>query len=138
MNFPDRTFDLIFARGVLNHLNLQEAVPKLSRVLSNYGKVVFAEPICGNPLITIFRYLTPHLRTPDEKPLNKNDIKYVMSFIKNANIKYYGCLTILSAILFKNKYPLFEKIDDMLLNKFKLGPYLAWACIIFTGQDIKT
>ena len=34
MQYPDAHFDLIFADGVLHHLNMQEAVPNLVRVLN--------------------------------------------------------------------------------------------------------
>ena len=80
MPYQDESFDLILARGVLHHLEINTGIDEISRVLKNDGKILFGEPLSGNPLIRLYRYLTPQLRTPDERPLSGKDIK----FIKNS------------------------------------------------------
>ena len=128
--YRDNEFDLIFARGVLHHLDLEVGISELKRVLSPNGKVIFGEPLAGNPLIQIYRFLTPNLRTPDEKPLKSKDLKYVRNSFEGISVKYFGFLTILVAILMNRHSILAERLDDLLLNKLKLGPFLAWACLI--------
>ena len=131
-NLPycDNEFDLIFARGVLHHLDLEVGISELKRVLSSKGKVVFGEPLAGNPLIQIYRFLTPKLRTPDERPLKSKDINFVRNSFEGISVKYYGFLTIFTAIFTNRHSILAEQLDDFLLNRLKLGPFLAWACLI--------
>lgn len=128
--YQDNEFDLIFARGVLHHLDLKVGISELKRVLSSNGKLVLGEPLAGNPLIQIYRFLTPKLRTPDERPLRAKDIKLVRDSFEGVKIRYYGFLSIIAAIVMNKHSKLAEKLDDFILNGLKLGPYLAWACLI--------
>ena len=114
----------------MHHLDLKVGISELKRVLSSNGKVLFGEPLAGNPLIQIYRFLTPKLRTPDERPLRAKDIKLVRDSFEGVKIRYYGFLSIISAIVMNKHSKLAEKLDDFILNRLKLGPYLAWACLI--------
>src|SRR5262249_36960492 len=67
--FPDQSFDLIFGRGILHHLDVGASFAELRRVLRPGGAAVFLEPMGHNPLINAFRRRTPSMRTPDEHPL---------------------------------------------------------------------
>jgi len=130
MAYKDNTFDFILARGVLHHLELHTGVTEINRVLNQRGKILFGEPLAGNPLIRFYRYLTPSLRTPDERPLRNKDIDFIKKSFKNVEVNYYGFVTLIFAILFR-KHSLFaRKCDEVILNKLKLGKYLAWSCII--------
>ncbi len=128
--YEDGKFELIFARGVLHHLDLQAGISEIQRVLASNGKVLFGEPLGGNPLIQLYRFLTPHMRTPDEKPLSSKDIRFVRDSFKGVTIRYFGFLSLIPAITLNRHSALAEKLDDFILNKLKLGPFLAWACLI--------
>ena len=67
--FPDGTFDLVAGQGILHHLDLERSLSELARITKSTGTCVFSEPLGHNPLINLFRKLTPKLRTPDEHPL---------------------------------------------------------------------
>ena len=88
--YESNKFDLIIGRGILHHLDLSAAVPELKRVLKQDGGVVFGEPLAGNPLINLYRKLTPSLRTPDEQPLRHSDIMYIKDTFPGTKIFYYG------------------------------------------------
>lgn len=128
--YLDGEFDLVFARGVLHHLELEVGISEIKRVLSAEGKVLFGEPLAGNPLIQLYRFMTPNLRTPDEKPLRAKDIQYVKESYEGVTVTYYGFITLIVAILFNKHSKLAAKFDNFILNKLKFGPYLAWACLI--------
>ena len=128
--YDDGEFDLIFARGVLHHIDLQVGISEIKRVLSADGKVVFGEPLAGNPFIQIYRFLTPSMRTPDERPLNTRDIRFVKDSFEGVTIRYYGFLSIVAAIVMNRHSALAEKVDNFILNRLNLGPYLAWSCLI--------
>lgn len=128
--YESNKFDLIIGRGILHHLDLSAAVPELKRVLKQDGGVVFGEPLAGNPLINLYRKLTPSLRTPDEQPLRHSDIMYIKDTFPGTKIFYYGFFTLIASMLGLKVSLFFRSLDHIFLNKFRLGRYLAWACLI--------
>ncbi|MBI3515458.1 MAG: class I SAM-dependent methyltransferase [Proteobacteria bacterium] len=73
MSFPRASFDVVFGRGILHHLDLDKALAEIARVLKPDGVALFLEPLGHNPLINWYRARTPGLRTPDEHPLLRRD-----------------------------------------------------------------
>jgi SAM-dependent methyltransferase len=74
LKIADNTFDLVIGDGILHHLDLKIATDELYRVLKPGGRAVFKEPLLDNPLLKVFRRLTPHARTADEMPLSRGDL----------------------------------------------------------------
>lgn len=68
MEFENNSFDLVCGTGILHHLDLNKALKELVRVLKPEGKAIFVEPLGHNPIINLYRKLTPSLRTKDEHP----------------------------------------------------------------------
>ena len=68
--YPDASFDIAFGFAILHHLELTTALRELHRVLAPNGRAVFGEPLASNPLINLYRRLTPQYRTEDEAPLD--------------------------------------------------------------------
>jgi ubiquinone/menaquinone biosynthesis C-methylase UbiE len=77
--WPDASFDVVVGRAILHHLNLKIATSELLRVLRPGGKLFFVEPLYHNPMAALFRLLTPHARTVDEKPLTRSEVKAIES-----------------------------------------------------------
>lgn len=75
LEFSDEYFDLVVGNGVLHHLDLPVSLAEINRVLKNGGRALFKEPLAANPLLRLFRILTPSARTIDEKPLTPNDLR---------------------------------------------------------------
>lgn len=127
MPFPNNKFDLVIGRGIIHHLDLKVSLLEINRVLKKGGTASFLEPLDANPLLKIFRFLTPFARTPDEKPITKNDLKWINNTFK-VQSSYYEIITtplaIITSIILR-PYPLnfILKISDMLeqyINKFKI------------------
>lgn len=92
LDIPDGSIDLVVGRGILHHLDLEVSLKEIQRVLKKGGRAVFQEPLAANPLLKLFRLLTPQARTTDEKPLSPDDL--VM--IENAWVsqsRYYGVIS---------------------------------------------
>lgn len=70
LDYPDATFDAAVGFAILHHLEIPKAVAELHRVLKPRGEALFAEPLGTNPLINLYRRLTPQYRTPDEAPID--------------------------------------------------------------------
>ena len=69
LKYDDNTFDVAIGFAILHHLEMTSALAELRRVLKPGGKALFAEPLGTNPLINLYRRLTPQFRTADETPI---------------------------------------------------------------------
>jgi len=94
MEFADGTFDLIYGRDVLHHLDLNLAIPKIHRVLKLGGKAVFTEPLGHNPIIAVYRRLNKDLRTPYERPLTYQSIAAIRRFFRKVHHKEFQLSTL--------------------------------------------
>jgi SAM-dependent methyltransferase len=75
LDFPDASFDLVCGSGILHHLDLEKSLAEVRRVLASGGRGVFYEPVAHNPLLNLYRVLTPGSHTPDEHPLTMREIR---------------------------------------------------------------
>ena len=79
MSFAENTFDLVIGEGILHHLDAELAMKEIWRVLKPGGRVFLLEPLADNPLLKIFRWLTPRARTVDEEPFSGKTISRLTS-----------------------------------------------------------
>lgn len=142
MTFEDDTFDLIFCSGVLHHLDLDVAYPELSRVLKPGGKIFCLEALGHNPIIQLYRNMTPKLRTAWETDhiLSTAQVKQGYEFFDTIKVDYYYLFSI-GAIPFR-KSPLFEpllgftEMLDSVVLKIPLVKKMAWQ-MVFELSDPK-
>ena len=95
MRFPDDYFDLIFADGVLHHLDLTQAVPNLVRVLKPGGRGVFIEPQKGSIFNEIYRFFAKDLRTAGERPLEQRDFDFLSSQFGQLDHREYHLVSLM-------------------------------------------
>jgi SAM-dependent methyltransferase len=129
MDFPDASFDLVFGSGIIHHLDIDRAFAEIARVLRPGGRAVFVEPLGLNPLIEIYRRLTPNARTPDEHPLLRRDFRRFDAAFRTTSCRFYG-LTTLAAVPFRRtaaKAPLFALTRAVDRGLFALPAVKWWA-----------
>ncbi len=126
-NIEVKKIDNVLGRGIIHHLDINLFLNNLTKKTGKKFYYVFAEPMKGPFYLRLYRFFTPNIRTKDEHPLTINDLdKFRFSGIQKR--KYYGFITLFFSFFgIRNKY--LENIDDLLLNKLKLGRFLAWAVI---------
>jgi len=132
LEFPDCSFDFLIGRGILHHLDYRIALPEIMRVLRPGGSMIIQEPLGSNPLLRLFRIMTPHARTDDEKPFFKEDLNEILSYGVDGS-HYYGILCAPVAIFTSVFLPFLSSENyllqkafkiEMALNKFpKMRPY---------------
>ncbi len=88
-DFPDNHFGLICGSGVLHHSDLKSSLPEIARILVTNGTIAFYEPTILNPLVNIFRRLTPAIRDTDEYPFTLDDIHFFNDFFEEVSYKIY-------------------------------------------------
>ena len=80
---PDNSVDRIICCGMLHHLDLSYAFPEIRRILKPGGKLLAFEALNYNPLIKLYRKLTPEMRTDWEKEhiLSLKDVNFAKNFL---------------------------------------------------------
>jgi len=135
----ENTFDLVFGSGILHHLNIEKSISEINRVLKINGEMVFLEPLGNNPLINLYRKLTPNSRSIDEHPFIEKDFNLINSLFKNINIKYYGFFTLVFFLFYKNpkKLLLFKILFklDYYFFKIKYFKNFAWSILIIAKKN---
>ena len=128
------SFDIAYGSGILHHLNLNKSLYELKRILKKDGKIIFIEPMATNPIINLYRKFTPNARTSDEHPFRLSDIEFIKSLFTNVEVKYYGFLTLVCFLFYKepeksNLFQILKKIDEKILNS-RYFKFLAWSVLI--------
>ena len=135
----NNTFDLIYGTGILHHLKLKDSAKEICRLLKKNGEMIFVEPQGTNPIINIYRKLTPKSRSVDEHPFLTKDFNYLKSIYKKVTIKYYGFLTLIFFPFYKNpdKSKIFKVVSylDQKLFKIKIFRLFAWSVLIICKKD---
>ena len=85
IDFPDETFDIVYAANLLHHVNAAACIRQIYRVLKPGGMVCIWDPLRHNPIINVYRRIAKNVRTPDERPLDIriiNDFKAIFSRVE--------------------------------------------------------
>jgi ubiquinone/menaquinone biosynthesis C-methylase UbiE len=96
LSFDDNSFDRVCGSGILHHLDLKRCYGELQRVIKKDGNGIFIEPLGYNPLINLYRKLTPDLRTDDEHPLLLEDFELARNYFEEV-VPHYFHLTSIGA-----------------------------------------
>lgn len=134
LKFPDSTFDKVVGGAILHHLDFENALKNISRVLKKKGSAIFLEPLGYNPFINLYRKFTPNYRTPDEKPLTNEDLAKFSKYFQNVSITYFYLTTLLTVPFSKQSFfkslVRFSNFIDKQLFKIKFVRKYAWQIVI--------
>ena len=125
---PDASMDVIICSGMLHHLDLSFAFPELARILAADGRLLAVEALDYNPLIKLYRNLTPDMRTEWEKAhiLSLKDVRLAQEFFRLGEVRYWHILSIaggkVPALL-----PMLNAIDRV-VTRIPGIQLLAWIC----------
>ncbi|MDR0455074.1 MAG: methyltransferase domain-containing protein [Treponema sp.] len=133
--FENEKFDVIRGSAILHHLDLKLSLNEIKRILKKDGYAFFTEPLNTNPIIKLYRKLTPDARTIDEQPLRIKDIKLIKALFPNTEISYFSFFTLLATPFHTSKcfYVILSALsfmDKIILNKRSPFKWLAWYCML--------
>jgi len=140
--FADDTFDFISEYGCLHHLELDKAYRELARILKPGGKVICNEALIHNPVIHLYRKLTPKLRTEWEVEhiLGRREILRAYRFFNRVDIHLFHLFD-LGAVPFR-RLPGFGgilaalEVLDAVVLRLPLVKWWAWQ-VVFVLSDPK-
>jgi SAM-dependent methyltransferase len=95
LDFPDDTFDIVYASNLLHHLpDPMACIQEMHRVLKPGGKACFWDPLRHNPVINIYRRMATDVRTEDETPLHIDIVKFVQGTFGYTNYDTFWLATL--------------------------------------------
>jgi ubiquinone/menaquinone biosynthesis C-methylase UbiE len=100
-SLPDSSFDVCLCSGMLHHLDLKKAFPELSRIMKPGGKILCVEALSYNPIIQLYRELTPSLRTEWEKKhiLSLREVRFARRWFNVADMRFFNMISPLATLL---------------------------------------
>jgi SAM-dependent methyltransferase len=146
---PDASVDLIYGANVLHHVDVTRCLDEVKRVLKYGGMACFWDPVAHNPVINVYRRMANKVRTEDEHPIRRGDMKLFAERFRSVQKRFFWFSTMLIFVKFylvdrvhpnedrywkrilvreKELRPLYlvlEKIDHVVLRVF---PFLRWWC----------
>ena len=149
INFPDNTFDIVYAANLLHHVDTEKCLAEIHRVLKPGGRVFSWDPLAHNPVINVYRRMAMGVRTEDEHPLRMKDLQLFGKYFKSVkskgtwlaslwiflrfyfiervhpNSERYWKKVIIEADRLKPKYERLEKIDKAIL---RVMPWMTRYC----------
>jgi SAM-dependent methyltransferase len=132
--FDADEFSVVCGSGILHHLDVERAFKELSRVLKKEGRAVFVEPLGYNPLINLYRKMTPKLRSKDEHPLTRPDIELAGKYFGDVHIKHFHLLSLMAVPLRRVKgFHLLKKLvdrADAILLGLPLVKWFSWMVVL--------
>ena len=149
IDFPDCTFDIVYAANMLHHVDTLVTLREIHRVLKPGGIACTWDPLKYNPVINVYRRLAAEFRTPDEHPLGfqtLGDAKKLFSRVEYETFWFATLWIFLQFYLLEKVHPSQERywkkiIDeehrlrklymrleriDRFIKKFRFLKGLAW------------
>ena len=106
-------FDVVLGNGVLHHFDLPTFKRTLTLLMGPGAVAQFAEPLAHNPLLWVYRRLTPHLHSPTEEPLRKSDIAAFVDGFRDVSTEY---VNLLGLLLLAAPYVVGQRVASALLR----------------------
>ena len=76
LNVPSESYDIVYIANAIHHVQDRTTMFKeIHRVLKPGGRFFSYDPLAYNPAINIYRRMATEVRTPDERPLTRADVK---------------------------------------------------------------
>ncbi|MBC8275683.1 MAG: class I SAM-dependent methyltransferase [Chloroflexi bacterium] len=143
LDFEDNCFDVAVCSGILHHLDIERAYAELARVLKPGGEIICNEPLAYNPIIALYRKMTPHLRTEWEAEhiLTRGSVELAKKYFGKVETRFFH-LASLAAVPFRNLpgfrsiLSFLEAVDGVVLKLPGLR-WLAWQIVFTLSQPNK-
>jgi SAM-dependent methyltransferase len=95
IDYPDNTFDIVYASNLLHHIpDSLATIREMHRILKPGGKMCFWDPLRHNPVINVYRRMATEVRTEDETPLHINTVRQVKALFSHTEADTFWIATL--------------------------------------------
>lgn len=105
--FTDSSVDIVYAANVLHHTDPVVALREIRRVLKPGGMAATWDPLRHNPVINLYRRISPKVHSHDERPLHITVVRTARSLFAHVE---YGTFWLATLWLFV-RFFLIERAD---------------------------
>ena len=131
---PDSSVDVIFCIALVHHLNIEQVLKEMHRILARNGKIILSEPIRFSPSYSRLRNLLPARSDVSEyeHPLTRAEFAAINKSFKADGIRYFKLpfVPLLSPII--DARHLF-KMDRLCLRAFPATSHYATIVVTKLG-----
>lgn len=107
LNLPAESYELIYIANTIHHIHDRVLLfAQMSSALKPGGRFFSYDPLAYNPLINIYRRMATAVRTPDESPLTKADVRLAQKYFSNVQHREFWISTLFLFV----KYYLFDGV----------------------------
>jgi SAM-dependent methyltransferase len=159
LRLPPDEFDLVYTANTIHHIQDREKLfMQIRGALKPGGRFFSYDPIAYNPVINIYRRMANKVRTEDESPLTRSDLRLVKRYLQNVQHREFW----LASLLLFVKYYLVDRVHpnadrywkrilketpatlgwwmplralDAVLSRLPLLRYLAWNMVIWGSKE---
>lgn len=150
-------FDVIYAGNLLHHVDIPATIRRLKPHIAPGGVFVSWDPVAYNPAINVYRRIATRVRTPDEHPITRADLRLLEHEFGQVQTRFFWLSTLAIFMLMalrgrspnKERYwkavvaeserwrPLYQplsRLDEWLLRWI---PPLRWWCwnVVVAARD---
>ena len=128
---PENCIDACICSGMLHHLDLSYAFYELRRILKTGGVILAVEALAYNPLIKVYRTLTPQMRTEWEAThiLSYKDLVFARRFFEVKEVKHWHLFSV-AGVWLPFALLLLNRVDAVVLEL----PFLKLMSWMFTFE----
>jgi ubiquinone/menaquinone biosynthesis C-methylase UbiE len=95
LNVPSETYDIVYIANAIHHVqDRAKMLGEIRRVLKPGGRFFSYDPLAYNPAINIYRRMATEVRTPDERPLTRGDVKLAREYFSNVKHREFWLTTL--------------------------------------------
>ena len=98
--FEDNSFDCVYAANLLHHVDIEKCLDEVRRVLKSGGVAGFWDPLAHNPAINIYRRMATEVRTEDEHPIRRSQLRWFADRFSNINTSFFWLTPLLIFLKF--------------------------------------
>ncbi|MBF0146475.1 MAG: class I SAM-dependent methyltransferase [Magnetococcales bacterium] len=103
---PAASFDFVYAANLLHHVDIEQCLDQVKRVLKPGGMAAFWDPVAHNPVINIYRRMASGVRTIDEHPIRYSQFGWFRARFPRVEVRFFW----LSALLIFVKFYLIDRV----------------------------
>lgn len=98
--FADASFDIVYGANVLHHVDTAKCLDEVRRVLKPGGMGGFWDPVAHNPIINIYRRMAMPVRTEDEHPIRREQMKLFRDRFSDTTYQFFWLTTLVVFLKF--------------------------------------
>jgi ubiquinone/menaquinone biosynthesis C-methylase UbiE len=94
LDLAPESFDVVYTGNLLHHVDIDETLERIERVLKPGGVLVSWDPLRHNPVINLYRRMAAGVRTEDEHPFDVRDVERYRRLFEDVRCEFFWLATL--------------------------------------------